>query len=71
VEWSYNEVKGYWKALGLKGNLQMWASKHGVGTLFRLCAFLSNCRACLNGGNQISTYFGAGTPPLDWYVRRV
>jgi hypothetical protein len=65
VEWSYNEVKGYFKVLGLKDGLQLWGSRHGVGTVFRLCAFLANARACLNGGNQISTYFGVSTPPLS------
>lgn len=68
MEWSYKEMKGYFKMLGLKDGLQLWGSKHGVGTVFRICAFFANARACLNGGNQISTYFGVSTPPLSWYL---
>ena len=66
VEWGFGIVKADWPFVGERRKHRVYLSP--VGRIFPLAALLSNCKACHNGGNQISDYFGAEMPTLEWYL---
>jgi len=66
VEWGFGIVKAEWPFICVRRKHRVYLSP--VGRIFPLAALLSNCRACHNGGNQISDYFRATMPSLEWYL---
>lgn len=63
VEWCLKELTSKWAFVDMTRQQKTLLSP--VGTQYRVCVLLSNFHSCLNGGNQISQFFGVAPPSLD------
>lgn len=61
-EWSYRDLKNYWKALDYRRILQVQSMK--VGQMFLTAMIFKNAYTCLNG-NEASEYFDYKGPLLE------
>jgi hypothetical protein len=62
VEWGYGRVRNLFRALNLSTELQIFKSPIAA---WYVCAVLfTNCITCIEGGNQVSDYFGCRPPCL-------
>lgn len=61
-EWSYRDLKNYWKALDYRRILQVQSMK--VGHMFLTAMILKNAYTCFNG-NEASEYFNYKGPSLE------
>lgn len=66
VEWGFKEVSGRWAFVNLKPQQKFLLSP--VAKQYRVATLLSNWHSCLNGGNQISQFFGVAPPTLEEYL---
>lgn len=69
VEHAFRGVKNKQKLLQLRTSLIARLSL--VGLYFLVFAFLTNCRTCIRGGNQISSMFNIAPPSLEAYLSSV
>ncbi|CAN0432406.1 unnamed protein product [Pylaiella littoralis] len=67
VEWGFKEMTGKWAFVNMKPQQKFLLSP--VGIQYRVATLLSNWHSCLNGGNQISQYFGVAPPSLEEYLK--
>lgn len=67
VEWGFKEVTGKFAFVNLKPQQKFLMSP--VAKQYRVATLLSNMHSCLNGGNEISQYFGVLPPTLEEYLR--
>ncbi|CAN0042490.1 unnamed protein product [Sphacelaria rigidula] len=71
VEWCFKEATN--KCAFIDRTRQRKSLLIPVGTHYRVCVcvMLSNLHSCLNGGNEISQFFGVSPPALDEYLHGV
>jgi len=70
VEWGFSEILRNWTYLDFKRGLKLGLSP--VGSLYLVATFLTNCRTCLVGGNQISMHFNLSPPSIqEEYLQNV
>ena len=68
VEWGIGKVTQLWRYVDLARNHRVLAASVGVGKMFRVAAFLTNCHTCLEG-SLTGHYFGLAAPSLSDYLR--
>lgn len=66
IEWLFGIIKTSWAFID-------WSKKHKillspVAKFVKVSVLLANCRTCMRGGNQISTFFKCAAPSLDEYL---
>jgi hypothetical protein len=66
VEWGYNMVIQLWKHMDFISNQKIFKSP--IGSQYVVAVLLTNCHSCLNGGNQVSSYFGVPVPTVRTYL---
>ncbi len=66
IEWMFGRVYNLWRRLQFVPRMQVCSTP--LGKVYMVCAILTNIHTCLNGGNQVSFYFGATPPTLDEYL---
>ena len=66
VEWAFGQIKRDFPYLKNQVHAKMFLSP--VGRMFQVGALLSNCKACLAGGNIISKHFGGRMFTLEEYL---
>jgi len=66
VEWFFDLLSKYWAHLDYSQKLQL--SKTPVGAKMIVCTLLMNVWTCLEGGNQISAFFGLRPPTIEAYL---
>lgn len=66
IEWMFGRVYTLWRRLQFVPRMQVCATP--LGKMYLVCAILTNVHTCLNGGNQVSFYFGGIPPTLDEYL---
>lgn len=69
VEWGFSEILRSWTYLDFKRGLKLGLSP--VGNLYLVATFLTNCRTCLVGENQISDHFRLSPPTIKEYLQNV
>ncbi|CAB1099103.1 unnamed protein product [Ectocarpus sp. CCAP 1310/34] len=67
VEWGFKEMTSKWAFIDMKCQHKFLLSP--VATQYKVATLLSNFHSCLNGGNQISQYFGVEPPTLEEYLK--
>ncbi|CAB1108116.1 unnamed protein product [Ectocarpus sp. CCAP 1310/34] len=67
VEWGFKEMTSKWAFVDMKCQQKFLLSP--VATQYKVATLLSNFHSCLNGGNQISQYFGVEPPTLEEYLK--
>ncbi|CAB1099315.1 unnamed protein product [Ectocarpus sp. CCAP 1310/34] len=67
VEWGFKEMTSKWAFVDMKCQQNFLLSP--VATQYKVATLLSNFHSCLNGGNQISQYFGVEPPTLGEYLK--
>lgn len=69
VEWGFARTwTQLWQSLSFKKELKLY--QQALGKLFPMAVFLSNCKTCFDGGNQVSDYFDLKPPSLETYLSR-
>ncbi len=66
VEWAFKEVTGKWAFVNMKPQQKFLLSP--VAKQYRVATLLSNWHSCLNGGNEISQYFGVVPPAFEEFL---
>ncbi|CAB1101452.1 unnamed protein product [Ectocarpus sp. CCAP 1310/34] len=66
VEWGFKEMTGKWAFVNMKPQQKLLPSP--VAKQYRVATLLSNWHSCMNGGNEISQYFGVVPPFFEEYV---
>ena len=66
VEWVFKEVTSKWAFVSMKNQQRYLLSP--VGVHYKVATLLSNIHSCLNGGNEISQFFGCPPPSLEEYL---
>ena len=66
VEWGFKEMTGLWAFVNMKPQQKFLLSP--VAKQYRVATLLSNWHSCLNGGNEISQYFGVLPPTFEEYL---
>ncbi|CAB1107600.1 unnamed protein product [Ectocarpus sp. CCAP 1310/34] len=66
VEWGFKEMTGKWAFVNMKPQPKFLLSP--VAKQYRVATLLSNWHSCMNGGNEISQYFGVVPPTFEEYV---
>lgn len=66
VEWGFKEITSSWAFVNMKQQQKVLMSP--VAKQYRVATLLSNWQSCLNGGNEISQYFGVAPPSLEEYL---
>ena len=66
VEWGLKEITSKWAFVNMKPQQKVLLSN--VGKQYRVATLLSNWHSCLNGGNEISQYFGVSPPSFEEYL---
>jgi hypothetical protein len=66
VEWGFGQIIADFPYPTARHRHKIYLSP--VGRIWPLAALLSNCKSCYKGGNQISDYFNATMPSLEWYL---
>ena len=67
VEWAFKEMTSKWAFLSMKPQQKTLLSP--VGKQYRVATLLANMYSCLNGGNQISQFFGVAPSSIEEYLR--
>ncbi|CAB1108384.1 unnamed protein product [Ectocarpus sp. CCAP 1310/34] len=67
VEWGFKDMTSKWAFVDMKCQQKFLLSP--VATQYKVATLLSNFHSCLNGGNQISQYFGVEPPTLEEYLK--
>ena len=65
VEWAFGEISRLWAFCNYKPQQKNLLSS--VASKYRVSVFLANLHTRLNGGNQISNYFGMKLPTPEQY----
>ena len=60
VEWGYGRIRNLFRTLNLSTELQIFKSP--IAAWYACAVLFTNCITCIEGGNQVSDYFGC-TPP--------
>jgi hypothetical protein len=68
VEHAFGKMKGLWQAVHFKPKQKVLDSPVGVGRVWKVAFFLTNCHTCLRG-SQMSAKFGCSPPHLATYVK--
>ena len=66
VEWGFKEMTGLWAFANMKPQQKFLLSP--VAKQYRVATLLSNWHSCLDGGNEISQYFGVLPPTFEEYL---
>lgn len=66
VEWGFKEMTGKFAFVNLKPQQKFLMSP--IAKQYRVATLLSNWHSCLNGGNEISQFFGVSPPTLEEYL---
>ncbi|CAB1101669.1 unnamed protein product [Ectocarpus sp. CCAP 1310/34] len=66
VEWGFKEMTGKWAFVNMKPPQKFLLSP--VAKQYRVGTLLSNWHSCMNGGIEISQYFGVVPPTFEEYV---
>ena len=66
VEWGLKEMTGLWAFVNMKPQQRFLLSP--VAKQYRVATLVSNWHSCLNGGNEISQYFGVLPPTFEEYL---
>ena len=66
VEWGYSRVAALWKHINFKENQKVFKSP--IGAQYMVAVLLTNAVTCIDGGNEISDYFGSTPPTLEHFL---
>ena len=66
VEWVFKEMTSKWAFVSMKNQQRYLLSP--VGVHYKVATLLSNIHSCVNGGNEISQFFGCPPPSLEEYL---
>lgn len=67
VEWGFARTWSLlWQSLSVKKELKLY--QQALGKLFPMAVFLSNCKTCLDGRNQVADFFDLRAPNLQTYL---
>jgi hypothetical protein len=67
VEMCFGLVVNIWRGLSFK--MELRSGLQPLGRIYRVFVLLTNCLTCMNGSNQISTYFSCPPPTITEYLR--